>query len=245
MKKIRVMIFNVSYLTGITGRISEYLFGCARFVFPNMFGKEDILKKLTNIIEQTKPDILFLAEIRNESYMTSIKNLFTESHIDIKYEPESILNSLPFFHGNCNGVFLRSPLATKKLFIKNGTKKLVYEIDIAKNCSILFSHFALSEKTRKKQFLEIAKIANEKKQVIIAGDFNVFQGTKELQELFKESNVRLVNNLTDKTFPSYKPAHVVDLFLASPTIKATYVEVLNDILISDHLPVIADFEFET
>lgn len=237
------MIFNVGYLTGITGRISEYLLGGIRFVFPNMFSKKDISKKLTDIIEQTKPDILFLAEVRNEAYLTSIKNLFTESHIDIKYEPESILNFLPFFRGNCNGVFLRNPLPTKKLFMKNGTKKLVHQIDIADNCSILFSHFALGAETRKKQFSEIAKIAIGK-QVIIGGDFNIFKGTKELAGLIKESDVHLVNNLTDKTFPSYKPANIVDLFLASSTIKATYIGVLNDILISDHLPVVADFEFK-
>jgi endonuclease/exonuclease/phosphatase family metal-dependent hydrolase len=242
MKKVRIMIFNVGYLTGITGRIWEYLFGSIRFVFPNMFRKKDILRKLTNLIEQTKPDILFLAEVRDESYMTSIKNLFVESHIDIKYDPKSVLNSLPFFSGNCNGVFLRNPLPVKKLFIKNGTKKLLYQIDISDNCSILFSHFALGAKTREKQFSELAKIARGK-QVIIGGDFNIFKGTNELQALTKESNVHLINNQTDKTFPSYKPVHLVDLFLASSTIKAPHIEVLNDILISDHLPVVADFEF--
>ena len=242
MKNIRIMIFNIGYLTGITGKISEYLFKSSRLISPNTITRGSLLKNLTAIIEREKPDILFLAEIRNELYMDSIKNLFAESYIDIKYEPGSILNPLPFFRGNCNGVFLRKSLPTKKLFIKNGTKKLVYQIDIAEDCSILFSHFALGERTRKKQFLEIAQIAIEKKKVIIAGDFNIFHGVGEIQELLKKANVRLVNNPTAKTFPSYNPTHVIDLFLASSSIRTARIEVIKNIFVADHLPVIADFE---
>lgn len=244
MRSVRVMIFNVGYLTGITGRKSEYFFGTVRVVSPKLFSKKRYIEKLTDIVEQTKPDILFLAEVRNESYMTSLKNLFAESHIDSKYGPKSMLNRLPFFHGNCNGVFLRSTLPAKKLFLKSGTKKLVYQVDIAENRSILFAHFALGSKTRKKQFVEVAKITTGK-EVIIGGDFNIFQGTKELQELLTESDLYLVNNATDATFPSYKPTHLLDLFLASSTVKATRIDVVQDVLLSDHLPVVVDFEFQS
>lgn len=242
MKKIRIMIYNAGYFTGISGRISEYLLGGARFIFPNMFGKKDLLKNLTNLIKQTNPDILFLAEIRNKSYMSAIKDLFAVSYIDPKYQSKSILNYLPFFRGNCNGVFLHQPSPVKKLYLKNGTKKLVYQIAITKDCSALFAHFALGSNTRRKQFSEIATIAARDKQVIIGGDFNIFQGVKELQELINKSKIHLVNNLADKTFPSYKPAYLIDIFLASSTIKITHIKVLNDILLSDHLPVLADFE---
>lgn len=237
------MIFNVGYLTGVTGRISEYLFKVSGFIFPNMISA-DMLKNLTSLVERTKPDILFLSEVRDQPYMAPIKDLFAKSCIDIKYKPGSIFNSLPFFYGNCNGIFLRNPLPTKKLFIKNGSKKLVYQIALSKDCSILFSHFALGKRTRKKQFSEIAQIASQSKQVIIAGDFNIFKGAGELQDLLEKADVRLVNNFADKTFPGHNPTHAVDLFLASPSIRTVRLEVVNGVFVPDHLPVVADFELE-
>lgn len=239
------MNFNMGYLTGITGKPSEYLTKGSRLILTNKNEKEKVLKSLTDLIEEVKPDILFLSEIRDEPCMIPVRNLFAKSYIDSKYKPESFLNFLPFFRGNCNGVFLRNSLPVKKLFMKSGSKKLVYQISITENCSILFSHFALGKQTRSKQFSEISQIVMKNNQSIIAGDFNIFRGIGELEELFKKGNLRLVNNLEKKTFPSYRPSHVIDLFLSSPSIKTTYVKVFDDVLISDHLPVVADFEFRT
>ncbi len=236
------MIFNVGYLTGITGSPIEYLIKGSRFILPSFTQKKKAANALVGLIEKIKPDILFLAEVRDEAYLNPIKKLFTESHIDSKYKPGSFLNYLPFFRGNCNGVFLRSKLPVTKFFMTHGSKKLVYKVGITENCSILFAHFALGKQTRSQQFSEIAQIARKEKQSIIAGDFNIFGGTGELDELLSRANLRLVNNPTKKTFPSYQPSHVIDLFLASPSVITSHIEVLGHTLISDHLPVVADLE---
>ncbi|MCX6735608.1 MAG: endonuclease/exonuclease/phosphatase family protein [Candidatus Parcubacteria bacterium] len=244
MKKIRIMIYNTGYFRGLTGKTSEYFFRFNRIVFKNTEFKDRLSKSIASLVAESDPDILFIEETRNEPFMRYIKTLFLESHIDVKYEPKSFLRLTPFFSGNCNGVFFKHPYKMRRRYLKNGTKKLVYQVDVNESFSLFFSHFALGKATRKKQFNEIAEMINEKKQVAVAGDFNIFGGDSELKELLKKGGLEIKNNFSESTFPSFQPKHSIDLFLSSPSIKIISVKVLKGILFSDHLPVIIDIELE-
>jgi len=242
MKKIRIMIYNVGYLTGLNGSVSDYIFKSHRIIFPRNNIRKSISEKISTFIKKENPDIVFLPEVKDRHYMTSIKSLFLKSYINTKYIPSSILNHLPFFKGNSNGVFLKEDFTVTKFYLQNGTKKLVYKVDIQENFSVYFAHFALSAKTRKKQFLELAEIMKKDDNCILAGDFNIFDGVKELQELLSIADLHTVNDLTKKTFPSSNPTYAIDLFLASPKVNVTSINVLSDALTSDHLPVVLDLE---
>ena len=236
------MIFNAGYFSGITGPSAEYLYKAHRIIFRKMFVQTEIPKRLASLIESVKPDILFLSEIRNDKNIVPIKNLFAKHLIDVKYKPGSIYNFLPFFGGNCNGVFLRGSFPIHKFFVRNGSKKLVYRIDITDNFSIFFSHFSFLKRTRHKQLSEIAHLAKQKQHAVIAGDLNIFNGIKKLEKVLGKANLSVVNNLAYKTFPSRNPVFAIDMFLTSPSVKPAQIEVLNNVFLSDHLPVVAEFK---
>lgn len=239
---MRIMIYNAGYFRGLTGKLSEYAFNFNRVLFGCAEFKDGISKEIAQLVKENNPDILFLEEIRNEPYMSHVKALFEKSHIDEKYGSGSFLRRIPFFVGNCNGVFLREPFSVTKRYLKNGTKKLVYRVDVGENTSLFFSHFALGKSMRKRQFLEIAEMAKGKKQIIVAGDFNIFGGVAELKELLKTADLRVANNVAEQTFPSFHPKHAIDLFLVSSSIKIANVRVLRGVLFSDHLPVIIEID---
>lgn len=236
------MIFNVGYLTGMTGRRGEYVTHAGQFFFRHTKRRERIAQNITKLTEEEKPDILFLEEVWNDRYMAHVKKQFTESHVDIKYKPGGFFRLPPFFRGHCNGLFLRDPGQVSKLFLKNGAKKLVYQVDIHGGPSLFFSHLALGKNTRKKQFAELSSLVCQKDQVLVAGDFNIFKGVSEIEGLLRSANLNIANDLSCKTFPAYRPKHAIDLFLVSPTIIVKQVKVLDNIQLSDHLPVLIDIE---
>ena len=237
------MIFNAGYMTGIGG-IEENISKVHRHIFPCHRQKNRFSEILTRALEEIRPDIVFLAEIRDEPHLQVIKNFFAQNHIDSKYKEGFVSRIIPFFRGNCNGVFLSEHYPVRKLFLKNGTKKLVYRIDIAEDISLYFSHFALSKKARKKQFEEMARMLAETpdKKVVVAGDFNVFYGFSELEDLMSEANLRIASDLHEHTFPRTNPTRAIDLFLASPELKIEKEKVLRNVALSDHLPVVLDLQ---
>ena len=83
-------------------------------------------------------------------------------------------------------------------------------------------------------------MTEDKNQVIICGDFNVFKGLSELDHLVAGGNLKIINGPNDKTFPSYKPKNVLDIFICSKNIDVAELRVLTDVKISDHLPVILE-----
>ncbi len=239
---LRIMIFNVGYLSGITA-FSEYLTKFNRVIAPQAPDLAAVSAEVAALVEKVDPDILFLAEINPGAPLHAVETLFTESHVDCKYGPGSpLLGVLPRFKKNSNGVFLRRPLPVTKLFLKSGMKKLVYRVDIDDRLSAFFCHAALDGRSRHKQFAELARLAQAREQAIIAGDFNAFGGLSEFHDLLHSAGLHIAGEPIEKTFPSRHPAIPIDLFLVSDTLHAVRVDALEDILLSDHLPVIADID---
>jgi len=246
MKKIRIMIFNVGYMRGITSMsLLEYLLKFHNILLDHNKHKNTLSQKIATEIEKLNPDIVFLPEVQNKSYLNKVTTLFSNSYINSKYGRKSVLNYLPFFRGNCNGLFMQQAYSVADLYFKYGRKKLVYKVDVGANLTIIFSHFSLGKRTRKKQFAEIQTLIGQdhKKEIIIAGDFNIFHGVEELDELSAKLNLNVVNGPQHKTFPSNKPRYAIDLFLATTKLQIDNIQVLKHQL-SDHLPVVLDILYD-
>jgi endonuclease/exonuclease/phosphatase family metal-dependent hydrolase len=239
---LRIMVYNVGYLTGITGQLLDYLSKGSFFFLRHAKKRGATAEQLAQLVEEIDPDILFLSEVKNQDYMKSVTSLFAAYTIDSKYEEGSIFESLPFFRGNCNAVFFKRPQDVEKMYFTHGAKKLLYRVAYNEQTDFFFAHFALGRKTRKKQFQELAAHAQNKSQVIVGGDFNIFNGVSEVAEMARAANIKIITDEDTKTFPSLKPVHNIDLFLASPSITLKQVRVLSEVLLSDHLPIVADFE---
>jgi len=242
-EKVRAMIYNVGNLTGIKGSVSEYVLQSQGYFLseiPSVRRQKQVLADhLVELIDEVRPDILFLAEIRDESYLDLIKSMFRSHAIDRKYGT-SFLASLPVLQGNSSGVFVQHDFPVERHYMSHGTKRLIQEVKIDADTSLFFGHFALGKSARAKQFQEVAQIVKPVKHPIVAGDFNILHGELELDELLARTGLSVVNHPDDKTFPTARPQMALDLFLAPPTIEAVEVAVLHGAQLSDHLPVVAD-----
>ncbi len=233
-KKFKILLLNSGYFTGIKGNILEYIIKFPRFFYLRKKIKNQNLNLLIDLIYDEKPDLICLVEVKKENQINYLLNKnYSFCNIENKYWKNSILRKLPYFKNNCNGFISKYPLNFQKHYMKNWTKKLIYEIILPWEISLIMWHFSLNAKTRQKQFQEINQFFSHKDKKIICGDFNIFKGLKEtdcfIQNWFKYTHKK-------STFPSFKPNKILDLFLCSSNIQAK-ARVL-DIQISDHLPVI-------
>jgi endonuclease/exonuclease/phosphatase family metal-dependent hydrolase len=145
-------------------------------------------------------------------------------HIDPKYGKTSMLRRLPFFRDNCNGIFGVDRLPCTAREFQHGAKKLLYDVTITSDLSLLVGHFSLHASVRQQQFAEIAGIVQSRKRT--------------LTPLLKTTDLRIVRPAHNATFPACHPRRPLDLFLCSKEISHVHAEVLTDVHLSDHLPVL-------
>ena len=105
-------------------------------------------------------------------------------------------------------------------------------------------HLALSYKARQEQILHLYRLVKEtKRPYILAGDFNAFMGEDEIQLLMSASGLQNADKDLMPSYPSHNPKRHLDFILHSPEIKVTKFW-MPQILLSDHLPLVLDFEIE-
>ena len=79
------------------------------------------------------------------------------------------------------------------------------------------------------------------------GDFNTFNGIKELKKLMKKTHltdkIKLDKESLPYTQPTWHPSRRLDYILTSPQIKVKKYSVLH-FPFSDHLPLMLDFNFK-
>jgi endonuclease/exonuclease/phosphatase family metal-dependent hydrolase len=240
-KKFKILLINLSYCIGVNGFFWQYIAKFHRYIFLPKIVERRILQELKDIIAKEDPDMICLVEIKQGK---QIKALIDEEYpfydMKTKYGEKSILRKTPFFYNKGNAFIAKEDFLFKLHYLKNGTKKLVYEIILPNKISLLLAHFSLGKRSRKKQLESIARLDLENKKRILCGDFNIFKGLGELDGLLEEGNLKIIDS--NPTFPAYKPSKFLDLFLCSKKMKAK-VRVLDD-QISDHLPVILEIPLE-
>jgi len=84
-------------------------------------------------------------------------------------------------------------------------------------------------------------IENVEKPVIVAGDFNVFRGDRELQLFTVAAGLKTANNQGHPSHPSRLPRRQLDYIFHSPEIHVTRFQV-PQVTFSDHAPLVCDFE---
>ena len=169
----------------------------------------------------------------------------------IQYQFQGIyapLKYIPLLNQQSNAILSKKPITNYKIHnLKSGMKNIIIETQIktSKKATLLLTHLSLSKKSREKQINELIDIINKiKTPIILAGDLNTFQGKKELNNLIKQTNLKIHNPKTNKkTYPSFKPKKRFDYILTSKNIKVKNYKTL-DIQLSDHLPVLIDFEIK-
>ena len=237
------MLYNIRYGTG--GNMT-------RFPLSGYMGRTgDHLKEVIHFIRESEPDVAGLIEVDAGSYRSQRQNqaeVIAEAlgHYHTyrsKYaDRHPVLSRLPILSKQGNA-FITKDNITRETFhyVTRGVKRLVIELELER-VVFLLAHLALSYRTRQEQLRQLKSIVrNVEKPCIVAGDFNVFQGKHEL-ELFREAaGLEEFEDTHKPTYPSWKPKHQLDFVFHTPDVKMLSYRV-PQVVYSDHLPIICDFE---
>ena len=249
----RLIFYNIEYLEGTDGNKVSYLEFWKRIAHPH-----GIEVKIADALKKYNPDVVAFAEVGGKNfvegdYFSHIKKeLGMKHHVKrVKYDLRGKFNALkevPFLNKQSNAVMSKRKLSEiKTIYLHEGIKRTVIKVDInfGRKIAILIVHLALGKKTRKKQIEELAGIVRKiKTPVILAGDFNTFDGESEIKALLKEASLRhefKIHGGRIFTYPSCHPKRRFDYILTSKEIKVKKYSVLK-MPFSDHLPVMIDFE---
>jgi endonuclease/exonuclease/phosphatase family metal-dependent hydrolase len=242
---MRVLIYNIAYATGAPRKYYDVFLRAHRNLKPT----NRHFELLQTFIADSKPDIIGLVEVDIGSYRTAFKcqalklaeHLNYEAHRSVKYKHLFFKKHLPLFRDQGNAVLTQKGFNGQFHFLSRGVKRLVIEVDF-ENFRFFLVHLALSQRIRAKQLDNLMHlIKKDSRPVIIGGDFNTFKGAQELKRLAAMLNLKNANTKAVPTFPSWKPKHQIDYILHSPEIELKGFFVPN-IHLSDHLPIIADFD---
>ncbi len=237
MKKFKILLLNLGYCTELNGSLFDYLTKFYRYPFLPKKIENRVLEKLKLLIKEENPDLVCIPEIKQGKQITSLSNEeYTFVNVATKYGKKNILRKIKVFENKGNAMISKENLDFKKHYLKNGTKKLLLEATLPNGTRIFLMHFSLNKSIRAKQFKELYQQFSDFKSKIICGDFNIFEGTAELDDLSTKSQLKLSSQ--EATFPAFKPKKSLDLFLISNNLK-TKTKVLKNQL-SDHLPVVIE-----
>lgn len=238
------MVYNIAYGTGCPGGFSKQLLTIHRYIKT----PQSHLDRIIKFINEVKADIVGLVEVDTGSYRTNFVNQVeaVANHLQhfhfssVKYGKRSLGRVLPIMNKQANAILTKKRLPKCKFhFFPTGFKKLILEVNI-NGIRFFLVHLALQRRVRANQLDFLLELAKGGSPVIIAGDFNTFQGEKEIS--FFQEELDLVNPNAEglATYPSWKPKHQLDFILCSRKIKVKKFSI-PDVRFSDHLPLILDF----
>ena len=240
------MLYNMRYATGAGFKFH------LPFPFGGFFRKTSKnLDSLIRFFREQKADVLGLVEIDAGSYRAGhrsqadviARQLGKRPFCRPKYSYLSWWSRLPMMRKQANAcISEHSVIRERTHFLRKGVKRLVMELEL-EDVAIYIVHLALGRRTREAQLIDLARLAkNARKPYLIAGDFNAFAGKVELRDFMDDLRLASANSSDLPTFPSRAPRWQLDFILHSPEIRITHFEVARDVCLSDHLPLICDFE---
>lgn len=243
---MRLMLYNMRYGTGTGFKFH------LPFPFGGFFRKTGKnLDALVRFFREQKADVLGLVEIDTGSYRSGHRNqanyiawkLGHRPFCRSKYVQRSWWGRLPLMRKQANACLCSHPVLNQRAhFLRKGVKRLVMEVEL-EAVVIFIVHLALGRRTREAQLADLAKLARKAaKPYLIAGDFNAFAGKPELKDFMESLNLANANLTDAPTFPSRAPRWQLDFILHSPEIRVTHFEIARHVRLSDHLPLICDFE---
>ncbi|MBP7113926.1 MAG: endonuclease/exonuclease/phosphatase family protein, partial [Candidatus Peribacteraceae bacterium] len=179
---MKVLLLNLGYLSGLDGSMHDYVYHGARYLHTPARIAAAVEDSVMQLLSREEPDVCCFLELHKKCAMVKDMRAYPFFDVSNKYGIRSLLRYLPFFRDNCNGFFSRCDVPYKKYYFHEGSKKLIYEIELQGGVSLLLCHFSLSKSVRKEQFRELENIIGIGKKMILCGDFNIFRGTGELEK---------------------------------------------------------------
>jgi len=231
------MLYNMRYGTGRGFRF-HWPFPYSGFL--KWTGKN--VDKITAFIKSENPDIVGLVEVRGHQVKTIADELEYVPLYNSKYLNSSVAQKIPILKTQGNAFLTRPTVKNTTLhFFTKGMKRLAIELEL-ETVTIFLVHLSLKFRSRQWQLTQLHDLIKQvHKPVIVAGDLNMFWGEKEIELFLSATGLISANTQKHLTYPSRKPKQQLDFILHSPEIDITEFKVCNDVLFSDHLPIVCEF----
>ena len=242
---MRLLLYNIRYGVGAGASMHMPLPGAGYIL-----GNQSVLPDITSFIKSTDPDIVGLIEVDTGSIrsrkINQAETIATElgmnSSYETKYGAKSINQLLPIIRKQGNA-FMAAPRVHGETFhyFDTGIKRLIIELEMD-NFAVFLVHLSLKYRHRHLQLRKLYDlIAETKKPVIVAGDFNTFWGENEIYLFMRAAGLKSANVKSLPSYPSRSPRKELDFILYQDGIHVTHFEI-PQVRHSDHLPLICDFE---
>lgn len=242
---MRFLLYNIRYATG----------SGARFHLPvpyaGMLKSTTInMKAITAFIKSEEPDITALVEVDCGSYRmkaacqaAAIADAMQHAHlVEPKYGNGSLASRTPILRKQGNALISREAFLSHHFhYFQEGVKRLVIEAELP-DVTIFVVHLALKYRFRQHQLEDLYGLLKKvQKPVIVAGDFNCFRGSRELNLFLGATGLKSANEGGKPSHPSKMPHRQLDFILHSPDLRVTNFYI-PDVHLSDHAPMVCDFE---
>jgi endonuclease/exonuclease/phosphatase family metal-dependent hydrolase len=244
---MRLLLYNIRYGAGIGKRLHVPIPYIGYFKRTN-----GNLKQIVEFIKSINPDIIGLIEVDSGSFRSEKHNqakaIANElNHFPVyqsKYSANSMVQKVPVLNKQGNAFITNQQIVTQKFhYFREGIKRLVIELEL-KSVTIFLVHLSLKFRHRHHQLQDLYSMVKEvKRPVIVAGDFNVFWGDRELQLFLAATGLKSANGKGHPSHPSRSPRRQLDFIFHSREIKATSFQI-PQVKYSDHTPLICDFEIK-
>ncbi|MBN1333576.1 MAG: endonuclease/exonuclease/phosphatase family protein [Synergistales bacterium] len=245
---MRIVIYNIRYGTGTGLHYHMPIPFSGFFAFSTKR-----ISRIADFLDSLDADIVCLVEVDGGSYrhrklcqahrLASLQGW--EHHFSTKYGKNSILSRLPLLSSQGNAILTRLPVvASREHHLARGMKKTVLEVEFPE-FHVLVVHLPLGKSARRSQLKELArKLEPLRKPVLLGGDFNLLHGSSELNYLLSATGMRDADTAGTPTYPSRVPRFRLDRLLVRKEISVRNFTVPR-IPLSDHLPIVCDFEIGT
>ena len=215
-----------------------------------VLGNQSVLPEITRFIKDVDPDIVGLIEVDTGSIRSRMVNqaekiatdLQMNTSYETKYGSKSINQILPIVRKQGNAFMAAQRVHGEKFhYFDTGIKRLIIELEMA-DFAVFLVHLSLKYRHRHLQLRRLHDLIEAtEKPVIVAGDFNTFWGENEIYLFMRAAGLRSANTEGLPTYPSRAPRKELDFVLFQDGITVNSFAI-PDVRLSDHLPLICDFE---
>ncbi len=244
-QNMRFLLYNIRYAAGIGKQFHLPVPYSGYFKRTN-----GNLKNIVDFIKSVKPDILGLIEVDSGSFRSQKNNqaegIAWELQLDhiykSKYPAKSVAQKLPLLSKQGNAILTNQEIIDQHFhYFRHGVKRLVIELELT-DLSIFLVHLSIKFRHRHYQLRDLYNMVKDvRKPFILAGDFNVLWGNRELQLFLAATGLKNANSQGKPSHPSRAPRRQLDYIFHSPGIHITGFEIPK-VKFSDHTPLVCEFD---
>ncbi|PID71498.1 MAG: endonuclease [Desulfobulbus propionicus] len=242
---MRFLLYNIRYATG-NGTNFHLPFPYAGYLRRS----DSQLKRIMGFIDSVAPDILGLVEVDGGSFRTDQQcqarhiadHLGMYHVIETKYAYGSMAKRMPLFRAQGNAILSNTEIISHRFhYFEEGVKRLIIQACMER-VTVFLVHLSLTFRNRHYQLERLYRFIREvDRPLILAGDFNVLWGERELDLFLGATGLVSANPDKLPSFPSRSPKRELDFILHSPELKVVNFQI-PAVTFSDHTPLICDFE---